>query len=270
MTTIVGVLNVTPDSFSDGGSYLDPNAAIAHGVDLVEAGATFIDIGGESTRPGAARIPIVEEQRRIIPVIRQLAREGIAISVDTMHSETARAAVDQGASIVNDVSAGQADTDMPEVVGSLGVPFIATHWRGFLHGGDPVEYTDVVADVVSELASRISVLLAAGIKEDRLIIDPGLGFHKGANENWQLLSHLDALKKLGYPVLVGASRKRFLQHMIDPAIEAGTDEWLAELDMRTAAVSLLCAEQDVWGVRVHNVAATKATFDVLRTLEKHA
>ncbi|KQO97524.1 dihydropteroate synthase [Leifsonia sp. Leaf264] len=258
-TVILGVLNVTPDSFSDGGLWIDTDAAIAHATALVAEGADLIDVGGESTRPGAERVDPIAEQRRVIPVIAALSAAGIAVSVDTMNSSTAVEAVAAGAAVVNDVSGGLADPDMAAAVAGLDVHYVAMHWRGHSkHMNELARYGDVVADVRSELAERVEALLAAGISSDRIILDPGLGFAKRAEHDWQLLGNLESLATLGHPILVGASRKRFLGALL-PA-----DAPVAERDLPTAVVSALSARAGVWGVRVHDVAGTRRALDVVR------
>jgi len=263
---IVGVLNVTTDSFSDGGRYLEHTAALQHARQLVADGADVVDVGGESTRPGAERVGIDEEQRRVLPVIRDLAREGIRVSVDTMNAVTARAAVEAGAVIVNDVAAALADEAMLEVaaeVTTAGGLYIASHWRGHSATMNQLaHYADAVVDVRDELGTRIEALLAAGARPQGLVIDPGLGFAKAAEHNWAVLRDIELIQGLGYPVLVGASRKRFLA----PLLAEGAR--MAERDLPTAVLSALLAERGVWGVRVHNVAATRVAVDVVEHLRR--
>src|SRR6185437_11821766 len=215
---VMGVLNVTPDSFSDGGRYLDLDAAVAHAHQMAEQGADLIDVGGESTRPGAIRVPAEEEARRVLPVIRRLAGDGLAISVDTYRAAVAEAALAAGARVVNDVSGGLGDPDMARVVRDAGCPWILMHWRG--HSRDMAElahYADVVADVRAELAQRVSDAVAAGVGAHQLVLDPGLGFAKQAEHNWSLLAHCSALTGLGLPVLFGSSRKSFLGSLLAAA-----------------------------------------------------
>jgi dihydropteroate synthase len=258
-TVIMGVLNVTPDSFSDGGRWVDADAAIAHARELSDAGADIIDVGGESTRPGAARVDPDAEQSRVIPVIEALSAAGTAVSVDTMNASTARAAADAGAAIVNDVSGGLADPDMAATVASLDVGFIAMHWRGHSDRmNELARYGDVVTDVRDELAERVAALTTAGVRRERIILDPGLGFAKNGAHNWQLLARLDELAALGHPLLIGASRKRFLGGLLP----AGAP--VADRDLPTAVVSALAAQAGVWGVRVHDVAGTRRALDVVR------
>ena len=256
---IMGILNVTPDSFSDGGEFEEPGAAIDRGVELHEQGADLVDVGGESTRPGAERVPVAEEQRRVLPVIEGLVGRGVAVSVDTMNSETARAAADAGASVINDVSGGLSDPEMYRTVAALGLPYIAMHWRG--HSTDMDElatYDDVVADVRNELKARLAEMYVWGIDPAKVIIDPGIGFAKTAEHNWALLGRLDALLSLGHPVLVGTSRKRFLARF------APADAPTSERDFPTAVTSALAAQAGAWGVRVHDVPSTRTALDVWR------
>ncbi|UOQ88176.1 dihydropteroate synthase [Agromyces endophyticus] len=255
---VMGVVNVTPDSFSDGGRWFDADAAIAHGVELAEQGADLVDVGGESTRPGAARVEPDEELRRVVPVIRELTARGIRVSVDTMRAATARAAVEAGAEIINDVSAGLADEAMASVAAETGARYVAMHWRGHSDRMDSLaEYGDVAVEVRDELAARVDALVAAGVAADRIILDPGLGFAKRGEQNWQLLGRLDVLAGLGLPILVGASRKRFLGAMLPEGAS------VAERDLPTAVVSVLSAQAGAWGVRVHDVVATRRALDVL-------
>lgn len=248
---VMGILNVTPDSFSDGGRWESPDAAIAHGRHLLAEGADIVDVGGESTRPGAARPDLAAELDRVLPVVDALAGAGAVVSIDTMRAEVAHAAVAAGASVVNDVSGGLADPAMLSTVADLGTPYVVMHWRS--HSDrmqDHASYDDVVEDVRAELAARAEAALAAGVAEDRLILDPGLGFAKNADHNWALLAHLDRLLDLGLPVLVGASRKAFLGAL------AGRDGAPAPTDEReaaTTATTALAAAGGVWGVRVHEV-----------------
>lgn len=257
-TLVMGVVNVTPDSFSDGGRWFDADAAIAHGLELVADGADLLDVGGESTRPGAARVEPEEELRRVVPVIRELAGRGIRVSVDTMRASTALVAVEAGAEIINDVSAGLADAAMGRIAAETGVHYVAMHWRGHSDRMDSLaEYTDVATEVRDELASRIDSLVAAGVDPERLILDPGLGFAKRGEQNWELLGRLDVLAGLGLPLLIGASRKRFLGAMLPD------DAPVEERDLPSAVVSVLSAQAGVWGVRVHDVRSTRRALDVL-------
>ncbi|GLY27545.1 dihydropteroate synthase [Kineosporia sp. NBRC 101731] len=263
-TLVMGVLNVTPDSFSDGGRWLDPDAAVTHGLELRAQGADLIDVGGESTRPGAERVSEEEELRRTVPVVRRLAGQGVAVSIDTMRASVARAALEAGAALVNDVSGGRWDSAMPALIAQTGAPFVAMHWRGVQALGRAehdlaAQYDDVVAEVAAELTQSLEVLVAAGVDPAQVVLDPGLGFSKNAEHNWELLAHLDALVDLGRPVLVGASRKRFLGSLL-----AGPDAAPAPVGQRddaTAAISALAATAGVWCVRVH---AVRASVDAVR------
>jgi dihydropteroate synthase len=252
---VMGILNVTPDSFSDGGRYVDREHAVAHGVAMREAGADLVDVGGESTRPGAGRVDAPTERERVVPVIRELVAEGVRVSVDTTRAEVAEAAVEAGAEVVNDVSGGLADPRMAAAVASLRVPWILMHWRG--HSDRMQElasYEDVIGEVRQELVARADSAVMAGVDPDRLILDPGLGFAKTAAHNWALLRRLDVLVALGFPVLVGASRKRFLGQLLADA--EGRVRPPAGRDGATAAISALAAHAGAWGVRVHDVEST--------------
>jgi dihydropteroate synthase len=262
-TAVMGVLNVTPDSFSDGGRFLDPALAIDHGLRLHADGADIIDVGGESTRPGAVRVLTAEESLRVLPVVRGLADAGVHVSIDTMSADTARAAVDAGACMVNDVSGGLADPGMHAAVAGLGVPYVAMHWRG--HGdrmNGLARYDDVLADVIAELSRRVEEAVRAGIDPDAIVLDPGLGFAKESEHNWQLLAGLDQLLALGHPVLVGASRKRFLGAVL--ADGAGEPRPVDQRDGATDAVTAIAAVQGVWAVRVHDVLGSKDAVRVAR------
>ena len=258
---VMGVVNVTPDSFSDGGLWLRPEAAVDHGRRLLADGADLLDVGGESTRPGAGRVPVEEELRRVLPVVRGLAAEGAVVSVDTTRSEVARAAVDAGALVVNDVSAGLGDPRMPDVVARARAVYVAMHWRGPSDVMDDLaRYDDVVAEVAAELSHRVDALAGAGIDPRRIVLDPGLGFAKTARHNWQLLAHLDALTALGSPVLIGASRKRFLGSLLSGADGAPLPP--PDRDDATAATTALAAAAGAWAVRVHAVRASAAAVRV--------
>jgi dihydropteroate synthase len=244
---VMGILNVTPDSFADGGKHNDFEAAIARGLEMIAEGVDIIDIGGESTRPGADRVSEEEEIARTIPVIAELAKQGTPISIDTMRSTTAEAAIKAGASIINDVSGGLADSEMLQTAARLQVPYIAMHWRGQSKDmNSKAVYGDVVSDVISELNERIEAALDAGIQKDKLIIDPGLGFAKDAEHNWAIIDSIDQFVALGYPVLVGGSRKRFLGGDTPDEREEAT----IQLTKRLGATG-------VWAVRVHSVKPHK-------------
>ncbi|MFD1934671.1 dihydropteroate synthase [Nonomuraea mangrovi] len=249
---VMGVVNVTPDSFSDGGLWFDERAAVQHGLELVQEGADLVDVGGESTRPGAARVSQEEELARVVPVIRALTAEGVTVSVDTMRAEVARAAVEAGAALVNDVSGGLADPDMSRVVAATGVPYVVMHWRGHSHDMESrAVYTDVVAEVREELAKRVALVMAEGVAESQIVLDPGLGFAKNAEHNWALLAGIDKLAELGFPLLIGASRKRFLGRLLADA--DGAPRPFDRSDHATTAVTALAAQAGAWCVRVHEV-----------------
>ncbi|GAA4781691.1 MULTISPECIES: dihydropteroate synthase [Streptomyces] len=262
---VMGVVNVTPDSFSDGGRWFDTTAAVKRGLDLVAQGADLVDVGGESTRPGATRVDEEEELRRVVPVVRGLASEGVAVSVDTMRASVAEQAVAAGARLVNDVSGGLADPRMVPVVAAAGAPFVVMHWRGFSADmNSRAVYRDVVAEVTAELAERLDAVVSGGIAFERLVVDPGLGFAKNAEHDLALLAGLDALRALGRPVLVAASRKRFLGHVL---AKEGTAPPARERDAATAAVSAIAAHRGAWAVRVHEVRATADAVRVARAVE---
>jgi dihydropteroate synthase len=268
---IMGVINITPDSFSDGGQFLDSNEAVKHALELVREGANIIDLGGESTRPGALRIKIDEEQARVLPVIEALMQStefkasGAIISIDTMNAQTAALAVAAGAAIVNDVSGGLADEQMFAELKNLKCKFIVSHWRGFSETMDSLNnYTSVAKDVAEELIERVAKAEAAGISRDRLIIDPGLGFAKDIAQNWHLVARLDELEKLELPILVGASRKRFLAGALEPQDAAGVSN--QRRDLATAVLTALLLQRKLWGVRVHNVATTLDAIKVVEAL----
>ena len=255
----MGIVNVTPDSFSDGGRWLQADAAVAHGERLLAAGADLLDVGGESTRPGAARVDVEEESRRVLPVVRELVASDVVVSVDTMRAGVAAAALDAGAHLVNDVSGGLADEQMARVVATATTPYVCMHWRAHsIEMAARATYSDVVTEVVHELGDRLDALAGAGIDPDRLVVDPGLGFAKDAAHNWTLLAHLDSLATLG-PVLVGASRKSFLGALL--AEPDGSPRPPEQRDVATAVLSALVAQQGVWAVRVHDV---RPTVDALR------
>ncbi|MFI9648736.1 dihydropteroate synthase [Streptomyces sp. NPDC052040] len=264
---VMGVVNVTPDSFSDGGRWFDTTAAVKHGLDLVAQGADLVDVGGESTRPGAARVDEAEEIRRVVPVVRGLASEGVTLSVDTMRASVAEQALAAGAALVNDVSGGLADPAMIPVVAASGAPFVVMHWRGLLTGGAVQGvYEDVVTEVVDELRARVDAVLAGGVAPDRIVVDPGLGFSKEAEHDLALLARLDRLHSLGHPLLVAASRKRFLGRVL--AGPGGAPPPARERDAATAAVSALAAQAGAWAVRVHEVHATADAVRVARAIER--
>ncbi|ATW49804.1 dihydropteroate synthase [Streptomyces peucetius] len=263
---VMGVVNVTPDSFSDGGRWFDTTAAIKRGLDLVAQGADLIDVGGESTRPGASRVDEEEELRRVVPVVRGLASEGVTVSVDTMRSSVAEQAVAAGAALVNDVSGGLADPRMVPVVAATGAPFVVMHWRGFSEDmNSRAVYGDVVAEVVEELRARMEAVVEGGIAPERIVIDPGLGFAKQAEHDLALVAHLAELRALGRPVLVAASRKRFLGRVL--AKDDGAPPPARERDAATAAVSAISAHEGAWAVRVHEVRATADAVRVARAVE---
>ena len=244
---IMGILNVTPDSFADGGKHDTYEKAVARGLEMIAEGVDIIDIGGESTRPGADRVTALEEQRRVIPVIEKLSQAGIPISIDTMNAQTAELAITAGASFVNDVSGGLADGLMHEVVAEMGCPYILMHWRG--HSKDMNNraiYGDVVKDVIAELNIQIDAALRSGIAKNNLIIDPGLGFAKDAAQNWEILNRIEEITDLGFPVLIGGSRKRFLG-----------GETPDEREAATIALTQTLLAKNIWAVRVHSVSPHK-------------
>jgi dihydropteroate synthase len=261
---VMGVVNVTDDSFSDGGLFLDRDRAVEHGLAMAAEGAAIIDVGGESTRPGAIRVDARVETARVLPVIKDLAQQGIAVSIDTMHADVARAALENGAGIVNDVSGGRADPNMAPLVADAGVPWVLMHWRSV--GADRPHqvpaYGDVVADVRAELMASVDAAVSAGVDPADLVIDPGLGFAKNAEHNWALLRALPEFVATGIPVLVGASRKRFLGTLL--AGSDGAPREPAGRETATAVISALAAKYGVWGVRVHDV---RASVDALKVVE---
>ena len=265
---VMGVINVTPDSFSDGGQFLSLEAALDQARLLVSQGAEILDVGGESTRPGANRISIEEEQARVLPVISAIKQElNVLVSIDTMNSETAVAALKAGADIVNDVSGGLADTKMFSAIASSNCLYVLGHWRGFSDVMDQrTQYSDVAREVVGELAEQVSVAVASGIARERIIVDPGLGFAKDMQQNWALVARLDELKQLGLPILVGASRKRFIAHALDKENPQGVDH--SRRDVASAVLTALLLQRKLWGVRVHNVQATVDAISVVSALKE--
>ena len=265
-TLLMGIVNVTPDSFSDGGLYAESKAAIAHGHALLAEGADILDIGGESTRPGATRPLVAEELKRVVPVVSALAAAGAAVSVDTMRHEVAEAAIEAGAVIINDVSGGLADPAILRVAGSAGIGYVAMHWRAHSDRMQSLaRYDGDVVDVVlAELRERVDAALAAGISPDRLVLDPGLGFAKTADHNWALLAGLDRLLALGHRVLVGSSRKSFLGTLLADA--DGTPRPVDQREDANTALTTLVAAQGVWGVRVHEV---RASMDAIRVVSRY-
>ncbi len=259
---VLGILNVTPDSFSDGGRFLGPDDAVAHGIALRAAGADLVDVGGESTRPRAGRVEAAEELVRVLPVVRDLVAEGVPVSIDTTRAAVAEAALGAGATVVNDVSGGLADPATARVVAEARVPWILMHWRGHsARMDDLATYEDVLGEVRAELVARVDAAVLAGVDPDRIVLDPGLGFAKTAAHNWALLRRLDVFVGLGSPVLVGAPRKRSLGALL--AAAAGPRP-AAGLDGATAALSALVAAAGAWGVRVHDVRATADALAVWR------
>ncbi|MBX3100578.1 MAG: dihydropteroate synthase [Salinibacterium sp.] len=255
---VFAILNVTPDSFSDGGQFSSVDEAVARGIELRQQGADIVDVGGESTRPGAERVDPAEEQERVIPVITGLVAAGVPVSVDTMNASTAFAAAEAGASVINDVSGGLADPEMYRVVAQTQRLYIAMHWRGHSTSMDDLAtYDDVVIDVRNELKSRLAEMFVWGVEREQVVLDPGLGFAKNAAHNWQLLGRLDELQSLGHPLLIGASRKRFLADVLPD------DATTADRDLPTAVVSAFAAQAGAWGLRVHDVPSTRAALGVV-------
>ncbi|MDI3418439.1 dihydropteroate synthase [Streptomyces luteolus] len=264
---VMGVVNVTPDSFSDGGRWFDTTAAVKHGLDLVAQGADLVDVGGESTRPGASRVDKDEELRRVVPVVRGLVSEGVTVSVDTMRATVAEAALAAGARLVNDVSGGLADPAMIPAVAAADAPFVVMHWRGFSEDmNSRAVYEDVVGEVVSELHARVEAVVAGGVAPERIVLDPGLGFAKDAEHDLALVAHMKELRALGLPVLVAASRKRFLGRVLATGPDSAPPP-ARERDAATAAVSAIAAHEGAWAVRVHEVRATADAVRVARAVE---
>ncbi|SFD88152.1 dihydropteroate synthase [Actinopolyspora alba] len=252
---VMGILNVTPDSFSDGGRYLDHSAAVAHGLRLWEQGADIVDVGGESTRPGAERVDAATETERVLPVVRELVEAGVPVSVDTTRAEVASATARAGAAMINDVSGGLADPEMAGAVADSGLPWVLMHWRGHSRDMNSLAvYEDVVGEVRAELSERVAAALAAGVPEESIVLDPGLGFAKKAEHDWSLLRRLDTFLGMGFPLLVGASRKRFLGSLLSDS--DGTPRPASGRDAATAAISTLAADRGAWGVRVHDVSGS--------------
>lgn len=264
----MGVLNITPDSFSDGGQFLELSAALSQARLLVEQGAEIIDVGGESTRPGAMRVQLSEEQDRVLPVIAEIAKNlDVLISIDTMNSETAKLAVEAGAHIVNDVSGGLADPEIFSAIADLDCKYILGHWRGHSDVMDNLSgYSDVAREVVGELAEQVSMAVAHNISRDRIIVDPGLGFAKDMKQNWDLVARLNELEQLGLPILVGASRKRFLASALNADDPASVSN--PRRDVATAVLTALLLQRKLWGVRVHNVEATADAIKVVAALKE--
>ncbi len=266
---VMGVLNITPDSFSDGNLYTSLDAALDHARLLAISGADIIDIGGESTRPDAERITIQEEQERVLPVIKKIidADLGVQLSIDTMNSETAQAAVALGVSIINDVSGGLADPEMFRVAAETNATLVISHWRGHSNIMNTMNsYQDVAVEVATELQQRVDAAIAAGISKDKIVIDPGLGFAKDMKQNWQLVARLDEIEKLGLPILVGASRKRFIAGALDEA-EPNTVS-MERRDVATAVLTALLMQRKLWGVRVHNVLSTVDAINIVGALHE--
>ncbi len=265
-TLVMGVLNVTPDSFSDGGRFDDTEIAISHALQMIEDGADIIDIGGESTRPGSERISVKVELDRVLPVIAGLVNSGVAISIDTMRAEVARAAIEAGACIINDVSGGKSDPEMLSYVSTLTVPYILMHWRGPSNIMNTLtDYNDVVADVTREISNQVDAAVAAGIARERIAIDPGIGFAKTVDQNWPILKHLDVLEGLGLPILMGASRKKFLGELL---AKAGVARDSDERESATTAISTLMAARGLWAVRVHDVKPSSDAIAVVDRIAK--
>jgi dihydropteroate synthase len=262
---VIGVVNVTPDSFSDGGDWFDSASAVAHGLELFAEGADLVDVGGESTRPGALRPSAEEELRRVLPVVAGLVAAGVPVSLDTMRAEVAAQAVALGARVVNDVSGGRADPDMLPLVADLGVPYICMHWRGPSHQMQHLtDYDDVVTDVIAELGRQLDAAERAGVAADQIIADPGVGFAKTGDHNWQLLRRIEELEALDRPLLVGVSRKTFLGTLL--ADSQGQPRIAKQRDDATTALSTVLAQSGVWGLRVHRVRATRDAIEVVRRL----
>ena len=274
---IMGVLNVTPDSFSDGGQFNSVAAALDHARLLIMGGANIIDVGGESTRPGAAQVSAEVEQERVLPVIAAIVAEltetkntSVQISIDTMNASTAKAAIAAGAHIINDVSGGLADEQMLHVAAASNATLVISHWRGFSNTMDSLaEYQNVAVEVAAELAARVAAAQAAGVARNKIVIDPGLGFAKDMKQNWQLVARLDELEKLQLPILVGASRKRFIAAALDAELDASESGQIGNerRDLATAVLTALLIQRKLWGVRVHNVIATSDAIAMVEALQ---
>jgi dihydropteroate synthase len=265
-TLVMGVVNVTPDSFSDGGQFDTKASAVNHGLKLASDGADIVDVGGESTRPGAQRVTVEQELERVIPVVQELAANSVVVSVDTMRAEVAKQAIAAGAHIINDVSGGQADPEMYSVISQAQVPYIMMHWRG--HSQQMMQqttYLDVVQEVKEELAQQLAKAIAAGIAGQRIVLDPGLGFAKTPEQNWPILKHIPDFAALGHPLLIGASRKRFLGELL-----AAGDKLrdVAAREAANTAITSLLAAQGVWAVRVHDVVAARDAIAVVEKLKE--
>jgi dihydropteroate synthase len=266
---VMGVLNVTPDSFSDGNQYNSVESAVDHAKLLVLAGAQIIDIGGESTRPGAERVSLEEEQARVIPVIKAIAelQLGVQISIDTMNANTANLALANGANIINDVSGGLADDQMFAVAAKSNAVIVLSHWRGHSDIMNTMAaYQNVAEEVATELQQRVDAAISAGIKREKIVVDPGLGFAKDMKQNWQLVARLDEIEKLGLPILVGASRKRFIAGALDEELPNSVSH--ERRDVATAVLTALLMQRKLWGVRVHNVLATVDAISIVSALHE--
>ena len=265
-TLVVGVVNVTPDSFSDGGKFDTTTSAINHGLKLARSGSDIVDVGGESTRPGAQRVTLEEELNRVIPVVEQLVANSVVVSVDTMRAEVAKQAIAVGASMINDVSGGQADPEMFAVVAAQQVPYVMMHWRGHsAQMSEQTNYVDIVNEVKVELAMQLAKATVAGISAQRIVLDPGLGFAKTPEQNWPILKHIAQFAELGLPLLVGASRKRFLGELL---ADDGHLRDVAAREAATTAITTLLASQRVWAVRVHDVLAARDAIAVVEKLKE--
>lgn len=260
-TLVMGVINVTPDSFSDGGQFEDSKIAISHGLAMADQGADIIDIGGESTRPGADRISEQEEIDRVLPVIESLVAEGIVVSIDTMRASVAKTAVAAGAHIINDVSGGKSDPEMLPYVATLDLPYILMHWRGPSNVMNSLtDYDDVVADVRNELLAQVHAAVAVGVDRSRIAVDPGIGFAKTVDQNWPILKHLEVLEAEGLPILMGVSRKKFLGELL---AKDGEPREMAGREAATTAISVLMAQRKTWCVRVHDARSSRDAIEVV-------